>query len=1537
MFEMSSDYHEDFRIAMQSIFAGLVDGAFIHLSNTQKEDVNPYFKEFENSISKLYTFGRTTWMIHCISNRFSDYNPIYTYNIYFNEMHSFKNKTVDEFIQIASGRCSSPEYINANKTKLIDILNKIRFNYQDFYHIFYEEVQVILREISFQQVFQVLGEKSIFLFEDLNANDIRNSRYTISSPDDVIFLPQNLEATLTFQSIFIQTYLFPNKLPKMPSGWICSLTNSCLAMGSTIIDVFNQAVKEYLVSYDFDNFKYVFELIPTLYVPILLANYNIIKSDLKNYLRLLVQQNDNIWGTRAFNGLVNDTKLAILCSELSNSTVDTDNFLSHSFPYYCRNFLTQESLMQFDSRDFFLISLEDAKIDFDFVYSYRCFREFLSVFDSTTVTPQIVQSFEKIKSYLQKIDKEICSQVANDLFSLIFLQKDSKYICHAGIAQLLVHTIDEFTDLPLVRQAILSLNTGITGITSADITSYFLGGKNALIKSISERDWETARKIVKTSIMYKDYYDTAVGVYGLVTNDSNFEISQSHINTINLEYGFSSQNALDSLRKSKQIYPHLAEPIDQRISIMKKSNPLYCLDNEFKYAIIKTLVTELDENAYDFLQQRKGEAFADLFSLTSSLSSFIQYINLYSRCLFSGQCKSISLSILQPLRNSLANGFISDAKNLCEVYHINLFEYVIEHFSEFELTKEFVEEYYNEYSLVCSTIASTNFPTMSFSNFSLSKISQNLDYKSDTNVLLSKNTQKFDSNILLSKDVDINLLDDYLYCNSPYSINQTLNKYYNEINEDIIIYVSEFVEAFGEKIDERIKKLRLKKEIEKLSKIGSNEEIIANLASKNKKEALFDFLHAKDTKELFDIAMSNGAGLRRQLIDEFPHYLKYYINMLPDLSSKVSEDDKKFINYFNSLPQKIKETCEKMDKNSLVNYLINDEEYCMNITEKSKDLLTDNDFVTIIKKERNIDDFVKISHRIMRFAKEAIEDTCIFVIEKYIENVNVDSLEKEFFEQTRAIKIIHFLDDFGLESPVFKAFAQILYRSPFSLFGQPYVFKKGSTDVQLILFKLGLDHVFFKLENTFEFDADQYVTAMSVILLKIGFFHEARVYIQNYMKTHPGYDILESLKSSVYISDVSPMMIDNTSFCSPVIRYFIHYSFVNHDVVRVVCITPPENLVAEESFIGLAIYQHVHGVATQKPVRLPTKKNVRIDYIEYCGNFLRSILQMPHSIETFLSYGSYNSALTQLLSDALDDKKAAIRNAINQTIVSNTFKTFLIELNKVDPARMLTQGIWEYLLEFSREKKLHLLLIEIYLSLNNRVEAAHECLEAYKAAESASMQLFFLGSALNNLIEVKYSTENSPLSANDENIIIVAEIQKELCEKALRNGMKKCPDLLSGGELVIEACALCVKLREPALYAKILTIFQPQVSPVKIVDYMLKTDKTVSIQQIYDGISDIYGETGVRALLNILSRSKLFEKIPELIVKRYASDSNPKKIIRLLIEFDDLMTAVALIDSTPDTDEFLPLLAKRAAELGKVDTLNVIYTRMKKRKLISKK
>ncbi|EAY12591.1 hypothetical protein TVAG_154420 [Trichomonas vaginalis G3] len=1439
-------------------------------------------------------------------------------------MYSFKIKALEEFVQIANNKYSTKNQILSNSSSIIENFSYVRNEYQTFYHILYDYIKDTLYTIGFETVFKLKGEKSNLLFEDLNTNTLRTVSFSITDPDSVVFLPQNVEITQALQNNFIQIYLYPNKLPKMPFAATCSLTNTSIISSFPPIDVIFQIARENLVSQDLNSFRQLFDLIPTLYVPVLLANYSVISENLANYSSLFTGQNEIIFGTDIFKMIINELNLASICSEFSNLNIIPNNFVTHSFPYYCRNFLTQEKLLAFDNSEFLTISPQDFKNDFSFVYSYLCLREFLSIFNTTQITPQIETSFKQISKYLLLIEPSIRSQVANDLFSLIFLQKDGQYICNAGIAQYLCHIIEPFTDLPLVRQAILSLNTGITGLTSANISAYFLAGKNALIKSVSNHDWKTANLIIKTSTLYKDFYDTALGVYQLGVHGLNQD-SEISSNIIKLEYGFSSVNGSDALRMSRSRYPDYINLIDKRISISKKSNALYAFNNQFKYETIQNLASQLDDDPFIFLKNRKGEAFMDVFSLTKNLYEYLSYLNLYSRCLFSCTCIGITFGPLQSIRNAMLNGMIVDANNLANIYHLNLFDFVIENIVHFELTKEFVMQYYDEHPLVCTAIAATMFATQDFPMIP-SKFLQKIEAKNDKIGNLT--------NLLLSKEKDLSLYDDYIYSISPVVLNSLIMKYINDADVDVILYIAEIIESLGENLDEKIIKLRLNKEIEKLSFMTDKTQIVQTLASENKKDALFAYLHRNETKKLIDVAMKNTTCLKRQIMEEFPIYIKYYIDELPDLSAKITREDRLFIKYFHSLPQRIINACENMDKRSIADFCVNDEEFCFNITVKSRILLSDLDYINIIKKQRPIDDFIAISRRILQFARDVIDFACIEVIEEYLIGLTIDSLEKEFEVQVSITKILHFLHDFKLSSPIFESFAEIINRSPYSIFNKPYSFKESNDQLQIIMFKLNLDSEYLKIENKIGYDSSQFITANVITLLKFGFFNEAKNYVQNYLKTHPGYDILESITSSIFIKDISPNIMDNISFCSPVIRYFIHSSFINHDVLKVVNITPPENLIEEKTFIGLSIYTHVHNISTQHPVKIPTKKNVRVDYIESCYQFLRAVLQIPSSIDVFIAFGDYADALTQLLSDSLDDKGAVIKSAIQSSIISNTFKPFLHDLKKMDSNMVLTRDIWNFLLEFCKQHELHLLLIEIYLSLDNRVEAAHEALEEFKRAEKASMQLFFLGSALNNLIEVKFSSEDghSPLSANDEQILIIAEIQKELCIKVLENGMKKCPDLLYDPESIIEACALCVKFRVPMLYAKILALFQPKIFPIMVVEFLLKNDKSVTLSQIYDGINDIYGETGIRALLSAIQLTKDYSNIPELIVQRYGVDKNTKKAVKHLIEFDDLMTAFALCENSPDMNEFLPMIAHRASEIGLTHIVNIVSAKIRKGK-----
>ena len=169
--------------------------------------------------------------------------------------------------------------------------------------------------------------------------------------------------------------------------------------------------------------------------------------------------------------------------------INVENFQKYSFPFLLRSELNNPEILNYLNKKFIMFNDNDLKTDFDFVLTYLAISNILKLFKIYNQNINISQHMNNIKYFISMISPEKRSTVYNELFSILFLQKDGKFVCAAQLAQTLLRTIEEYIQSPYVKQGLISLLPSISGQRGLEIENYFLAGKQALYRAISSRNW----------------------------------------------------------------------------------------------------------------------------------------------------------------------------------------------------------------------------------------------------------------------------------------------------------------------------------------------------------------------------------------------------------------------------------------------------------------------------------------------------------------------------------------------------------------------------------------------------------------------------------------------------------------------------------------------------------------------------------------------------------------------------------------------------------------------------------------------------------------------------------------------------------------------------------------------------------------------------------------------------------------------------------------------------------------------------------------
>lgn len=1370
----------------------------------------------------------------------------------------------------------------------------------------------VLNNIGFIEVFKILGENAILLYPNIKAEELKDIPIIIKSPDYILSLSKNTEITLFLQNKYVQQYQFPIPSQGFSSGITLSLTNTSLITRNHFIDLIFSTAREGFISDTLSTYQVSAQMIPMFYHLITICFYPKMVENPSKYSIYFQNDVKDIWGSSLYSRAKNDILFMNMCSNLLQKRMNYDQFLKYSFPYHLRSDLTQPDLLNFVGKGFIMYSDNDSQKDFDFMLIYLSIKVFLTLISMNNVDEaNEYQYMNNIKHYISLVSPEMKSTACNELFSLIFLQKDGKFICPGQLAQTLLRTIEEYVHSPYIKQALISLLPSISGQRGLELENYFLAGKEALIKAVSDRNWPQAQKIIQRGPLYKEFFQKALNVYYLVT--SRKQTNESEMSKeIQLEYGLSSLHGIKELKDIRNDYNQYSRLINNRIYELKSGTLMMPIKNN--KTNINQYINNFDNDSFNFLKNRTGEAFKDVFSSYPNLSSFIEYISLYSRCIFDDyENNSLEFSFRSAFSSAINSGNMVDAVKLSNNIKIDLFEWVMEHINDFDLTKEFVTLSFAKHPLVCTYIAMTSFDPNQF------------DFIPDKFKRKNENVDDFSLLSFISKledsSLDDSVLDDYLYRLDARKMFNCVMERIDKLSDKRILHCIEITGIFRTNVEnKRLNDLILINSIKYYTESTDEKEIVKALADNGKMALLVSFIEKHKSKENVEIALKNLKTGSKIFLRNFPEFVKFFIGNIKELENDMSGKEKAKFRVFSRLPNSLKYDLTILDDSSIIKTLSSSKEYLLSLSKADRVYLTQKNLMDIMKNQTtdNIIDFLKISRLILIISdsQKELKDICMKKIEEYIHSVEIKTNENEFKEFFIAAKIGRFMNNFKIISLTYSFYNDVLNSHPMTLFNLKYDFKVGSVDLQKALFVLDLTDSFMRMEEKMQFHGNDYYISKCLIILKYGMFRDAFKLLESRKLTNPDLDFA-NYDSSIFMNE-KYLEKDLLSLSSPLFNPFIKNQFINHEMLELILMSKETKIEFEGNMAQLAIYPKINAIASKANKNyIPTKKNMRSDHQNYAEKFIKSFISMPKSITVLSSFGMFNDAIAQCLVSKDNIINVMMKYALSEVMANDSIKTFLKDLRNVDPAEKITKTTWEDLILEATKKSMHLLKFELFMSRNNRYAAALEALEEFRYAKKTLLQLIFIGNAYNCLIEAQHM-ESEELVRSDpfQQLLILTKLQKDICTLLHQHNYETCPDIVNNPNNVVDACVILLSLNETILFAELISIL-PQKSLLATVIKKALTNENLDVRKFALSVKKVYDSYGVLTLCRVITMNKLYHKVPSLLMKTIGLQHR-EILVKGLIEFDCLSAALAVIEEYLDCYDLIPMIAIRASQVGDI-------------------
>lgn len=617
----------------------------------------------------------------------------------------------------------------------------------------------------------------------------------------------------------------------------------------------------------------------------------------------------------------------------------------HSIPYLCNGYYKRQEFLDFETKNFYIFSDEEAKKDFAFVRAFNALTDTVSLLQTTKERNQSIIPIQKslltsIELNLSSIlDSSILTKVSIDIFSLLFIKEseseDSRYLCqNICIAYMLIKVLKKFFnndrfikfgELLLSRPNLLYSKKKIFAISEV-----LNSNLNLLFDTIVKRDWNGARELVlllcgsqrnihdERSRIYWRAYLLSLAVFQVISGKSCTIECSEFKEELNLEISLSSSiyntddcvnyviSLIEKVEKNEEKAKKLTlindiKKIREKRKKIELEDYLSPLRDSF-WIDVEPAVVNFEMFPFDFFTSKLFERYEKALKKSKRLFNFVNFVDLYFECINdknNGNNRNLAFNPVSALSNAFNEGKIEVAERLAQMMKIDLFEFAMKHQKSFKFSADFVSYFSGKHPLECAEICYfSKEKQMKLNNLS-EKVKKLFDY-------LVADKEKDDNKATLEEPIELEFIeliksskekkdkelfkefDDYLYKIGHSRVSQIVISNIDSIDKEVASYLLDIVgyTIDADSLSDEIKKLILLKETEKVvpSEITDKFSIV---------DRLIESKHFGLASRYIDLIIDDKKEREEVILKVISNFLKEGENNSP--SSQICE----FLSQFN--------------------------------------------------------------------------------------------------------------------------------------------------------------------------------------------------------------------------------------------------------------------------------------------------------------------------------------------------------------------------------------------------------------------------------------------------------------------------------------------------------------------------------------------------------------------------------------------------------------------------------------------------------------
>ena len=909
------------------------------------------------------------------------------------------------------------------------------------------------------------------------------------------------------------------------------------------------------------------------------------------------------------------------------------------------------------------------------------------------------------------------------------------------------------------------------------------------------------------------------------------------------------------------------------------------------------------------------------------------------------------------MRKALSGPFnIGDerkSEQLASIFNVDLFSFIIKNLAWFKITENFINKNASKYPIETMALSiSENLYNSLLTNEKasepLKKYTQRLASPPDNEK--GKNKPRL---LVLLKNNDMESVEDIIYkVDHKLLYSKLMSEFDHTKFTDSLMYALNICDYIAPESDlPELEKIHLYYKANKITNFDLEEKDPCEVVNDILKTESFDLalkyikvcvnrdLWGPPVCTLFQQCIGNENQMTiilKEFQERFDLISSRFFHMegvVKVLVKECPKSKKNLVKGLSLLPETITLDSNIFDLSTVIESFSRHPECIFTINQESATLFHDTDFIQLLELliNENTSIFKKAFLFLLPFFKdkEDLQEWWMCKVCKLISEVKVDSVEKELQYVIQFHKSIDpFLTVFKGRSDQMqwiKCANVFVQFQPFCKFNIQYDLSKYQNDkYSFALLCMGIDKI--EVANSLNININEIFIEQMKIMMALG----ATKQIQQFLKNKP-YLHFDDFDDKNIIDEKTKKKKKNYIYYDNNYRPFqVLTREPIFDTKRVLELSKSVPIPKTANLEPLFVFQQIKVASSILASReldqqqFMTNNNKERD--PFYDFMIKNAVTKPNSLSFLVTYKDYESAFKYL-----DTKTGEERNDLflykfffpsicNNTI--NSFEKYILKEKGEEYSRF----IWTNALQFFERRQCRKIMYNINTKLGNWEAAADDCFRLFDEETSVLHQTEILGHAIYCLEVALNLYENMPHSEQREQLKekqTKTDFQYKLCQFFSDRGIpnKKEYNLMRGESAALALGALFIINGETQLLKELsdLTPIDPKAVSIKASDTLfdMPHEQLVNCLSKMKIISPTIAENILFALLRKMQAKGNRLQIKNLIYNGWEKD--PMMLLKLFIEYDCLQEAMIIAEKN---GEMLPLIGKRASELGMTDLLN---------------